>query len=194
MKRHFWLLLILFPVLVEAQDSRYPWDLTLFGGGALLCDESGCFGPTGYAVGGAFGRQFTDRWAFELEGALARSTETLAPRFDIPTGILFVPEFERTRVWAGFTFLGTLARFGETSNFFISLGLVGAFERQKEIVPEGVFGRPDRTLGLKGGVSGGAGMNLWFSENWGIRPEAKYYVVANPLSGFRYTGGIVHRF
>jgi hypothetical protein len=191
MKRILAILIFCFPVLATAQ--QYPWDLGVFGGGASLCVESGCFGPTGYAIGGSFGRQFSDRWAFELEAAYTRSSEILPGRFDIFTGQFYVPEEVRQRTWAGFAFLGTLVGFGDASNLFVSVGLAVAYEHKYEIVPEGVFA-PDRNLGLKGGLSGGAGMNLWITENWALMPEVKFYLIAEPLSGLRYTAGLVHRF
>jgi hypothetical protein len=191
MKKIFALVLFCFPLVLSAQE--YPWDLTGFGGMAVLCDESGCFGPDGFAAGGSFGRQFTESWAFELEAAYVRTSEVLPSRFDLFSGQFYTPEQIRRRTWGGFAFLRTLARMGEASNLFVSLGLAVAYEHRYEIVPEGVFA-PDRSLGLKGGISGGAGMNLWFSESWGIRPEVKFYLIATPLSGIRYTGGLMHRF
>ena len=191
MKKIWILLFFCFPLISSAQD--YPWDLTGFGGMAVLCDEDGCFGPDGFVVGGSFGRQFTDSWAFELEGAYTRTSEVLPSRFDTFSGQFYTPEQIRRRTWAGFSFLRTMARMGDASTLFISIGLAVAYEHRYEIVPEGVFS-PDRSLGLKGGLSGGAGMNLWISESWGIRPEVKFYLIATPLSGIRYTGGLVHRF
>ena len=193
MRKVLFLLVLLVPVIVSAQVQTYPWDLTLFGGEATFCDEAGCFGPSGWAAGGAFGRQFTDRLSFELDGTYARTSEILPSRIDTFTGQFYTPELQRRRFWAGLTFLVSVASFGEASNFFISLGGVFAYEHQDLIVPEGVFA-PDKTLGLKGGISGGAGMNLWFSKSWGVRPEVRFYAVASPLSGIRYTGGLIHRF
>jgi len=194
MKKYLWLLLFLIPVSVSAQEAVYPWQLSAFGGGASLCDESGCFGPSGYVFGASFGRHFTDRWSFELDGAYARSTETLAPRFDTVTGTLFFPELQRSRVWGGGTFLASIGHFGSSSDFFIALGLVGAYEQQVEKTPEGIFHAPTRNIGIKGGVCGGAGMNLWFSESWGVRPEIRFYGTASPLSGVRYTAGLIKKF
>ena len=191
MKKILAVIFFCFPLLASAQD--YPWDLTGFGGAATFCDEAGCFGETGYTFGGSFGRQFTNSWAFELEGAYARTEEVLPSRFDTFTGRFYTPIEVRRRTWAGMAFLGTLVRFGEASNLFISVGAALAYEHKDEIAPPGIFS-PDQTLGLKGGISGGAGMNLWFSESWGLRPEVKFYLIATPLSGIRYTGGLVHRF
>jgi hypothetical protein len=179
---------------IVAQDAKYPWDLTGFAGAASLCDELGCFGGAGIAFGGSFGRQFTERWYFELEGTYVSGTETLAPRFDLRTNQIFVPELQRHRVWAGGSFFRPLLRFGEASHLFISLGFVAAYERQTEKVPEGFLHAPTKDIGLKGGVSGGAGAIFWFSENWALRPEVKFYAVPSPLSGLRYTAGITHRF
>ncbi len=193
MKRLILLLVLLFPVVLSAAEAQYPWDLSGFVGGASLCDEAGCFGPSGIAFGGSFGRQFTDRWSFELDGVAVRTSEILPGRFDTFTGIFYIPELQRKRFWGGFTFLLSVAKIGDKSNLFVALGAVLAYEHQDQLVPEGVFA-PDKTLGLKGGVSGGAGMNLWFSENWGIRPEFRFHGVASPLSGMRYTGGLMYRF
>ncbi len=120
MKKIFVLMFLCFPLISAAQD--YPWDLSVFGGGAMFCDEAGCFGPSGFAAGGSFGRQFTNRWAFELEGTYARTEEILPSRFDTFTGQFYTPEQVRRRFWSGFAFLGTLAGFGEASNLFISIG------------------------------------------------------------------------
>src|SRR5687767_2367043 len=168
MKKYLAILLFCFPALASAQ--QYPWDLTGFAGAAMLCDEAGCFGPSVYTVGGSFGRQFADRWFFELEGAYSRTEELLPTRFDIFSGQFYTPEQVRQRTWAGFAFLWSMIRFGDASNFFLSMGLAVAYEHRYEVVPEGVFA-PDRNIGLNGGVSGGAGMNLWLTEHWGIRPE-----------------------
>jgi hypothetical protein len=145
-------------------------------------------------IGGSFGRQFTERWDFELEGTYVSATETLAPRFDLRTGQIFVPELQRQRVWAGGNFMRSLLRFGEASHLFISIGFVAAYERQTEKVPEGFLHAPTRDIGLKGGASGGAGAIIWFAENWAFRPEFRFYAVPSPLSGMRYTAGITHRF
>ena len=177
-----------------ALDERYPWDLTGFAGGATLCDELGCFGQTGLAFGGSFGRQFTERWNFELEGTYVTATETLAPRFDLRTNQIFVPELKRQRVWAGGNFIRKFLRFGEASHLFISVGFVAAYERQTEQVPEGFLHAPTKDIGLKGGASGGAGAIFRFSENWALRPELKFYAVPSPLSGLAYTAGIQYRF
>ncbi len=194
MKKYLWLLLFLIPVSGFAQEAVYPWQLSMFGGGAMLCDEAGCFGPSGYTFGASFGRHFTDRWSFELDGAYARTTETLAPRFDTLTGRLFVPELQRSRIWGGGTFLASIAHFGSSSDFFVALGIVGAYEQQVEKTPEGIFHAPTKNIGIKGGVSGGAGMNLWFSKSWGVRPEIRFYGCASPLSGLRYTAGLIKKF
>jgi hypothetical protein len=193
-----WLFLFFFFLSVAAfaqnEEGKYPWNLTMFAGGAKLCDEDGCFGPSGFAVGLAFGRQFTSHWSFELDGTYVRSNENEVPRFDDTTGIFFVPVLQRTRIWGGATFLRSVKHFGNRSDLFIAVGGVGAFERQTEKVPSEVFPLPSKNLGIKGGVSGGAGLNLWFSRTWGIRPEARFYACATPLSGLRYTAGLIHQF
>ena len=195
MKKILLALALLFPLYAFAQKEQpYPWILTGFGGGASLCDEAGCFGPSGPAFGASFGRAMGSRWSFELEGTVAFTTETGVPRVDLGTGIVFTPEIDRTRVWGGGHFLARVAGAEHSTHFFVSLGLVGAYEQQKEIVPEGIFATPTRDIGIKGGVAGGAGMNLWFSDSWGIRPEVRYYLVAEPLSGVRYTAGIMKKF
>ena len=188
------LLALLFVGHSEAQTEKYPWDLTGFGGAASLCDELGCFGQTGLAFGGSFGRQFTERWYFELEGTYVSATESLAPRFDLRTGQIFVPELKRQRVWAGGNFNRRLLQLGKASHLFISIGFVAAYERQTEEVPEGFLHAPKRDIGLKGGASGGAGAVFWFNDNWALRPEVKFYAVPSPLSGLRYSAGITHRF
>ncbi|HEY4491482.1 MAG TPA: hypothetical protein VI958_05745 [Acidobacteriota bacterium] len=192
MKKFLFFLFLVIPAVSQAQQ-QYPWSLTLFGGGAALCDEQGCFGPTGWAAGGSFGRHMTDRWAFELDVAIARTNELLPPRVD-QFGNFFIPELQRTRGWGGGTFLATLGHIGSESDFFVGLGIVGVFERREEITPPDVFHEPARNLGLKGGIAGSAGMNLWLSKNWGIRPEAKFYLTAGSLSGVRYTAGLLRKF
>ena len=126
----------------------YPWILTMFGGGAAFCDEAGCFGPNGYAFGASFGRAMGDTWSFELEGTYARSDETLPARIDPLFGI-FVPELQRTRIWGGGTFMAKFARFGDRNSMFIAISLIGGYEEQKELGPEGVFLSPTRILELK---------------------------------------------
>lgn len=195
MKRILLILFFLVPVFASAQDEgRYPWILTIFGGGASLCDDAGCFGPSGLAFGGSFGRHMTERWSFELEGSFTSTNETLAPRIDLGSGLIFTPTLDRTRVWGGGHFLGKLAGFGSSSDFFISIGVVGGYEQQVVNAPEGIFVEPTRDIGIKGGLAGGAGMNLWFSDSWGARPEVRYYLVVGSLSGVRYTVGLMHKF
>lgn len=196
MKRILLVLLFLFPVCVFAQDleEKYPWILTVYGGGASLCTDNGCFGPQGFAAGASFGRHMTDRWSFELEGTFATTTETESPRVDAATGLIFSPVLDRTRIWGGGHFLGSLAHFGEESDFFISIGGVGGYEQQSESGPEGVFVLPTKDVGIKGGLAGGAGVNVWFAEHWGLRPEVRYYLLAKELSGVRYTIGLMHKF
>ena len=194
MRKLFLFVLLFFPLIASAQEQQpYRWDLTAFGGGVMFCDEAGCFGPSGWAVGGAFGRQFTERMSFEIDGTYAKTSEILPSRIDLFTGQFYTPQLDRTRFYTGLTFLLSIARFGSASNLFIAFGGALAYENQNFIVPEGIFA-PDKNLGLKGGVSGGAGMNLWFTQSWGFRPEVRFYAIAKPLSGLRYTAGIIHRF
>lgn len=192
MKKLLWLFLFLFCVALcaQAEENIYPWNLNMFVGGASLCDEFGCFGPTGLSVGASFGRPMGDRWSFELEGAYARTNEILSQRFDISTQTFYTPELTRGRVWGGGTFLAKMANFG-SGDFHIAIGFVAGYEQKKEKTPLGIL-ITDR--GLRGGISGGAGMNYWFSESWAIRPELRYYAVADELSGLRYTVGIVKKF
>jgi len=195
MKKALLVVLFLFPVVAHAQEEGiYPWILTMFGGGAAFCDEAGCFGPTGFAAGASFGRAMGDTWSFELEGTYARTNEQLPPRVDLLTNQIFTPELERTRVWGGGTFLAKISRFGERNNLFVSLSLVGGYEQQKEKAPEGIFVQPIRDIGIKGGAAGGAGVNFWFSDNWGLRPEVRFYLIAGDLSGLRYTAGLMKQF
>ena len=195
MKKLLLVVFLLLPIFAIAQDEeRFPWILTIFGGGATFCTEDGCFGPSGYAVGASFGRGMSDRWSFELEGTYAYSTETGPARVDLATGIIFSPELERTRIYGGGHFLGKLMNFGASSDFFISIGAVGGYEQVAENVPEGFFPLPVEHIGIVGGVAGGAGLNLWFGDNWGVRPEVRYYLMASDLSGVRYTAGILHKF
>lgn len=194
MKKILLLLVFLFPVALFAQsDQAFPWQLQAFGGAASLCDEIGCFGATGYSFGASFGRAMGDRWSFELEGAYSKATETEPERLDLATDTFYTPELSRSRIWAGGTFFGKMKTF-EKGDFFIALGFVAGFERQNENVPIGITPLPTVNIGLKGGVSAGAGINYWFSENWGIRPEGRFYAVAGHLSGLRYSGGIIRRF
>lgn len=195
MKKLLLVVFLLVPVFASAQDEqRFPWILTIFGGGASFCTDAGCFGPSGYAFGASFGRGMSDRWSFELEGTYAYSTETEPARVDLATGLIFTPELARTRVYGGGHFLGRLAKLGDESDFFISIGVVGAYEQEAENVPEGYFPLPTVHRGIVGGLAGGAGMNLWFGDSWGIRPEVRYYLCASSVSGVRYTAGILHKF
>lgn len=197
MKKIWMLIFLFFPLLAsaqDAQDTQYAWRLTGFGGAATLCDEAGCFGPTGYTFGASFGRNMTDRWSFELEGVYAHTNQTLPARIDSVTGIIYSPTLERGRIWGGAMFFARLASIGQSSEFFIALGVVGGYESQKEKAPEGVFVPPTRNIGINGGVAGGAGFNFWMSPNWGLRPEVRFYGVSNDLSGVRYTAGIIRKF
>jgi hypothetical protein len=210
MKRLLWALLFAFPVFANAQgqvqEPAYPWMLTIFGGGALLCTDansglaagqtaSGCFGPSGYTFGASFGRGMTDTWSFELEFAYANAKETLPPAVDIPTGILYEAEFTHGRVWAGGTFFGKIARFsGGRNNIFIALGGLGAYERQTLTTPPEVFHEPSLNIGVTGGVCAGIGMNFAIAQKWSIRPELRYYLAASGLSGLRYSAGITKTF
>jgi hypothetical protein len=195
MKKALMLVVFLLPVMAYAQEQEgiYPWTLTMFGGGAAFCDEAGCFGPSGYAFGASFGRAMGDTWSFELEGTYARADQTLPPRSDPFFGI-FTPVLERTRVWGGATFLAKIARFGERNNMFVAISLIGAYEQQHIDAPEGVFVGPTVDVGIVGGAGGGAGVNWWISDSWGIRPEVRFYWAANDLSGMRYTAGLMKQF
>lgn len=196
MKKALLVVLFLFPVFAYAQDEtgKYPWILTMFGGGASFCDEQGCFGPSGYAFGASFGRAMGNTWSFELEGTYAKTSEDLPARVDLLTGTVFVPVLDRTRVWGGATFLAKVVRFGDRNNFFVAMSLIGAYEQQKEKGPEGFFVAPTKDIGIKGGVGGGGGINLWFSDSWGLRPEARFYAIVGDLSGMRYTVGLMKQF
>ena len=165
----------------------------MYGGGASLCDKAGCFGLSGYAFGASFGRAMGDRWSFELEGTFARSTELEQTRYDLTTDTYYTPELVRSRIWAGGTFLGKLKTFSK-GDIHIAIGFVTGFERRNETVPLGILPLPTENIGIKGGVSAGAGMNYWFSDNWAIRPAVRFYAVAGSLSGLSYTGGIVKKF
>lgn len=193
MKKLLWLVVFLFPVLLHAEDSVYPWHLNMFGGLASLCDSAGCFAATGPVFGASFGRAMGDRWSFELEGAYAFTNETLPQRFDELTQQVYTPELDRTRIWGGGTFLAKVKNFN-SGDFHIALGFVGGYERTEEKTPPGIFHAPTIDNGIKGGVSFGAGMNYWFSENWALRPEGRFYAVSDNLSGLRYTLGIVRKF
>jgi hypothetical protein len=200
MKKIWILIFILLPLLAGAQDQeealdkKYAWRLTGFGGAATLCDENGCFGPTGYSFGASFGRNMTDRWSFELEGVYVHTSQTLPPRIDPFTGIIYSPELDRSRIWGGAVFFARLASIGTSSEFFVAMGVVGGYEQRKEKAPEGIFVPPATDIGIRGGVTGGGGFNFWMSENWGLRPEVRFYWVSGDLSGVRYTGGIIRKF
>jgi hypothetical protein len=77
---------------------------------------------------------------------------------------------------------------------FVALSLALGYEEQKEKGPEGVFVQPTVDVGIVGGAGGGAGMNFWFSDTWALRPEARFYFLADDLSGLRYTAGLVKQF
>lgn len=194
MKKVLWLLMFLFPVVLYAQsEDTYPWHLQIFGGGATLCDDLGCFGPSGLTIGGSFGRAMGDRWSFELEGGTALTSQNEPVRFDEITGTYYTAVLNRTRSWGGGVFLGKLKRF-KKGDFHIAIGFVGAVEHTSETTPPEILPAPSVNNGVKGGVSGGAGLNFWFSENWAIRPEVRFYAIAGSLSFLRYTGGIVRKF
>ena len=196
MKKFLWLVVFLFPITLHAQtEGKYPWHLQVFVGGATICDDVvGCFGQSGLTVGGSFGRAMGDRWSFELEGAYVGTTENEPTQFDEVTGIYYTPQLDRTRVWTGGTFLAKMATFGKKNDLHIAFGFVLGYERQTEVAPAGIFVFPPKDIGLKGGVSVGAGFNWWFAEHWAIRPEGRFYLVADSLSGVRYTAGIVREF
>jgi hypothetical protein len=194
MKKYWMLILFLFPLVAGAQENNYAWRITGFGGAASLCDEQGCFGPTGYTFGASFGRNMTERWSFELEGVYAHASQTLPTRIDSFTGIIYNPVLDRARIWSGAVFFARLASFGQANEFFLAMGGVVGYEQLKEKAPVGVFVPPTEDVGLTGGVTGGAGFNFWFSKNWGLRPEIRFYWVADNLSGVRYTGGIIRKF
>jgi hypothetical protein len=201
MKKLWILMILLFPFIANAQENMgdppentYAWRLTGFGGAATLCTDAGCFGPTGYTFGASFGRNMTDRWSFELEGVYAHTSETLPTTIDPFTGIIYNPILDRSRIWGGAVFFARLARIGAASEFFVAMGVVGGYEQQTEKAPEGVFVPGSVDIGIRGGVTGGAGFNFWFSENWGFRPEVRFYGVSGDLSGVRYTGGITRKF
>lgn len=194
MRKILLVLFLFFPLVMSAEEGLYPWRATFGGGGASLCDEKGCFGPTGYTFGGSFGRNMSERWGFELEGYYAKASETGLPRVDLFTGTLYTPEFQHSRFWGGGAFLASLSDFGERNDFFIALGFALAYENFSTKAPEGIFTPPSVDIGIVGGVSGGAGINWWISENWALRPEVRYYLCANDLSGLRYTIGLSTEF
>lgn len=194
MKKLLLLLVFLFPVALFAQSNGdYPWLFQAYGGGATLCIEGGCFGPTGMAFGASLGRAMGDRWSFELEGTFARTTELEPTRFDELTQTYYTAELVRSRIWAGGVFLGKLKTFSK-GDIHIAIGFTTGFERRNENVPLGITPLPTENIGIKGGVSGGAGMNYWFSENWAIRPAFRFYAVSGNLSGMAYTAGIIRKF
>src|ERR1041384_2114213 len=136
MKKIFFVaFLLLLPAVVRADEGIYPWQLSLFGGGASLCDEAGCFSRSGAAFGASFGRQFTPRWSFELDGTIVPTKES-STRFDVDQGF-FTLEQTKTRIWGGGTFLGSVGHFG-SAELFIALGFVGAGERRSESTPLGI--------------------------------------------------------
>jgi hypothetical protein len=197
MKKILLFVALFLPLAASAGEERlYPWMLNAYGGGASFCDEAGCFGPSGYTFGASFGRYFTPTLAFELEGTYAYAEQTQPARVDIGTGVIFIPTLERTRVWGGGHFLIRLSGAHDTSHLFVSIGLIGGYEQQQEVVDPGlpVFVTPTKDIGIKGGLAGGAGYNLWIGDSWGVRPEVRYYLVAGDLSGIRYTAGFLKRF
>src|SRR5687767_443970 len=96
--------LLLIPVLLFPESA-----VSLHGGGSTYCHEEGCFGPTGVAYGAAFTRTVRDRWSFNVDATLACTWEDLPERVDPETGILFIPERERTRFWTGVAFVRHLS-------------------------------------------------------------------------------------
>ena len=194
MKRLILFVLFLLPLTATAQEQSYPWILTGYGGGSRLCTvDGGCGGGLNtFAFGGSFGRYFTKRWGFEIEGLYSPADETEPPRFDEFTGVIFTPVLHHRRIWGGGAFLGDLAKF-KSGEFFIALGFGGAVERLDETAPEGIFVEPGQDIGIKAGVCGGAGLNWWFSQHWGIRPEVRFYGISE-ISFFRYTVGLSYKF
>src|SRR5262245_40730456 len=202
MKKYWVMIVFLFPLVAGVQDNSagntpeqsYALRLTGFRGAASVFDEGGCFGPTGYNFGASFGRNMTDRWSFELEGSYTGTSQTLPARIDPFTGIIYNPELDTGRFWGGAIFFARLAAIGKSSEFFVAMGGVVGYESLTQKAPEGVFIPPTQHIGITGGVAGGGGFNFWFSENWGFRPEVRFYWVAENLSGVRYTGGITRKF
>ena len=78
--------------------------ISLHVGGSTYCDEEGCFAPTGIAYGGTFTAEFSNRWALDIDAALACTWEDLPERLD-DEGNLFIPERERTRFLSGASIL-----------------------------------------------------------------------------------------
>lgn len=189
------LLLLYFPLLLDAQDNSNPWLLNLFAGGVSFCDQDGCFGPTGVAYGGTFGRSINERLGVEGEFTFACTWENLNEQTDPVTGQVFYSELERERIWAGGSLVIKLSNPEAKSHLFGLVGVVGAREEQKEVPPEGIPAPPIITSAVRFGISTGIGYNWFFSENWGIRPEARFYFVfQDDLSALRYTGGFIRRF
>lgn len=178
-----------------ASAQRYPWVLTVYGGGANPCiSDEGCFTLSTPALGGSFGRAMSKNWRFELDGFWTRGTQDLGLHYDATTGTLYDLTMKRTRTYGGIMFLGTVGQLTSKMDLFLAFGAVGAVERQQEQAPAGIFHAPSKNIGVKGGLAGGVGLNWWFSQNWGVRPEARFYAVVNGLSTLRYTAGIMRKF
>ena len=193
----FWfaiLIICLFPITLLADDTDV-WNLHLFGGGVTYCDEDGCFGPTGVAFGGTFGRSINQRLSLEGEFTYACTWEDLEPQIDPVTGASYITELERERIWSGGSLLIRLSDPEVRSDFYAIIGAVGAHEVQKRVPPEGIPAPPDVDTSIRFGIATGVGYNWWFAENWGIRPEARFYwIFQDDLSALRYTAGLLRRF
>jgi hypothetical protein len=183
------------PFLLEAQENSKPWLLNLFVGGASFCDDQeGCFGTSGIAYGGSFGRSINERLGVEGEFAFACTWENLEEQINPITGQLEYSELERERLFTGGSLIVRLTDPQATSHLFASVGVLASRERQKVVPPEGIIAPPDRTSDVQLGLSAGIGYNWFFSDNWGIRPEARFYFIQDDLSALRYTGGLIRRF
>ena len=188
------LILFCFPLLLEAQSNSKPWLLNLFVGGVSFCDLNGCFGPSGVTYGGTFGRSINRRLGVEGEFTFACTWENLELLTNPTTGQVFYSELERERFWTGGSLIIRLSNPEAKSHLFASIGGVASRERQKEVPPEGIVAPPIFTSDIKFGLATGIGYNWFFTENWGIRPEARFYIVQDDLSALRYAGGLIRRF
>ena len=74
-----------------------------------------------------------------MEGTYARTDETLPARIDALTGGIFRSRASANPNLGWRNIPGKIARFGDRNNLFVAMSLIGAYEQQKEVAPEGIF-------------------------------------------------------
>jgi hypothetical protein len=186
-------ILVFFSFLLTSAFVYGETIVSLHGGGSTYCDEDGCFGPTGIAYGGTVRQEINERWSFDIDATLACTWEDLPERLD-DTGILFIPERERTRFWTGVSLVRSMNDPAARSHFYAGGGLIAGHEWQK-IIPKsgGTYSRKSES-GLKAGISAIAGYQFRFTDRWAAGPEVRFYLMSGDLSAIRYSAALSRRF